>query len=118
MPDNDWKKVEIDNSWNYLDQGEGTEFVGIYLAKQEHVGENDSIIYNFERDGEMISVWGSTVLDIRMKNIKIGEEVKIVYKGKAESQKRKGKTYHDFDVYHRMPAMKKVENVESKDIPF
>lgn len=112
----EWKKVEVGNSWNYQEAGKGAEFVGLYVGKEEHVGENDSNVYSFEiGGGEMMNVWGSTLLDIRFKNLKVGEEVKIVYLGLAPSEKRKGKSYHNFEVYHRMPEFKEVEE-ESKDI--
>lgn len=117
---NDWKKVDVGNTWNYKELGKGAEFQGIYLSKEEHVGENDSNIYNFDVKGEVVSVWGNTLLDTRFKNLKFGEEVKIVYLGEEPSQKRKGKTYHNFDVYHREIPMSKVENeeVNPEDVPF
>lgn len=109
----EWKKVEVGNTWNYKEEGAGAEFIGIYLSRDEHVGENDSTVYNFKTaEGEIIGVWGTTLLDIRLKNLQIGEEVKIVYLGLAQSEKRKGKSYHNFEVYHRMPEFVKKEDVE------
>ena len=109
MTDETWKKVEMGNTWNYIEEGKGAEIIGVYISKEENVGENKSIIYTLEVNGETVSVWGSTVLDVRMKNIKAGEDVKIVYLGREPSQKRKDKTYHNFDVYHRPTPMSKVE---------
>lgn len=107
---NDWKKVELGNTWNYKELEKGAEFVGIYVSKDEHVGENDSNVYNFEvKGGEIRGVWGSTLLDTRFKNLKFGEEVKVVYLGLEKSEKRKGANYHNFDVYHRMAEFKSVE---------
>ena len=106
----DWKKVESGNTWNYLEEGDNSEFEGIYVSKEENVGENNSIVYTLQKDGNMVTVWGSTVLDIRMKSVQIGEEVKMVYKGKKPSEKRKGKFYNDFDVYHRVTPMEKVSD--------
>ena len=96
----EWKKIEIGNSWNFE---EAPELVGLYTGKEENLGENNSTLYTFEisDNNEVVSVWGSTVLDGRMKSIKVGEEVKIVYKGKKDSLKRKGKFFHDFEVFHR-----------------
>ena len=104
----DWKKVEVCNTWNYKEAGKGAEFIGIYQSREDHIGENDSTIYTFEVNGEFIGVWGNAVLDVRFKNLKFGEEVKIVYLGQEKSEKRKGKFYHNFEVYHRMPEMKQV----------
>ena len=115
---NDWKKVEMGDAWDYKNAKKGSEVIGLFVGKEENVGENNSIVYTLESpSGEMISIWGSTVLDLRLKNIKVGEEVRIVYLGQLESEKRKGKFYHNFDVYHREPIMEKVEEVNPEDIP-
>ena len=107
----DWKKIEVGNTWNYKEEGKDAEFVGVYVSKDEHVGENDSIVYNFKTaDGGIIGVWGSTVLDVRLKNLEVGEEVKIVYLGLEPSEKRKDKSYHNFEVYHRMPEFRKTSD--------
>lgn len=107
---NDWRKVELGEVWDYKQAKKGDEIVGLYIGKEENVGENKSTIYTFETsNNEIINVWGCTVLDTRFKNLKIGEEVRIVYLGQLESEKRKGKLYHNFDVYHREPVMNKVE---------
>jgi hypothetical protein len=114
----DWKKIEIGNTWNYKEVGKGAEIQGLFVSKEEHVGENDSNIYNLEiAGGDVVSVWGSTLLDIRLKNVKVGEEVKIVYLGAEPSEKRKGKTYHNFEVYHRMPEFKEIEGQGEIDVP-
>jgi len=105
---NDWKKIIPGDAWNYKEEGKGAEFVGTYLSKEENVGENNSMLYAFETEEGVKNVWGSTLLDTRLKNIKFGEEVKIVYLGQEPSQKRKGKTYHNFEVYHREIPMEKV----------
>src|SRR3990167_4226184 len=104
----DWKEVIPGNNWNYIEEGKDAEFIGLYRGKEEHVGENDIIVYTFEVKGDFVQVWGSTLLDIRLKNLQFGEEVKIIYLGKEPSKKRKGKFYHNFQVFHRMPEMKEV----------
>lgn len=95
----DWKKVEQAKTWIFTDK---PEMVGVYTGKEENIGENNSTVYNFETaDGENVSVWGSTVLDTRLKNVKEGQEVKIKFLGEVPSPNRKGKTYKNFEVYHR-----------------
>ena len=97
-----WKKVELGETWNLKEAKEGDEMIGVFTGKDENVGENNSTVYRIETiNGDIRSVWGSTVLDVRMKNVKEGKEVKIVYKGSKPSPTRKGKSYHDFDVWHR-----------------
>ena len=106
----DWKKVEVGDVWEFEEEG---TLVGVFVGKEEGVGENESILYEFElKDGSRVNVWGSTVLDTRLKNIVVGEEVKIVYMGMEKSKKRKNAEYKNFDVFHRLAPMKKVEDEE------
>lgn len=116
-----WEKIEQNPSWNYKNEAgdfslkAGDELEGIYIGFEENVGSNNSTIYNFRKEnGSKMSVWGSTVLETRFKNLVAGEEVKIVYKGKVESQKVSGRSYHNYEVFHR--PMEKVETVNVEDI--
>lgn len=104
----DWKKVEMGDTWN--PEKEGDEIVGLFVGKEENVGENNSNLYTLEAsdDNRSVSVWGTTVLDVRMKNVKVGEEVKIIFKGWKDSPTRKGKQYKDFEVYHREPVFEEA----------
>ena len=103
----DWKKVEVGDVWEFE---ENDTLVGVFVGKEEGVGENDSMLYEFElKDGSRVNVWGSTILDTRLKNIIIGEEVKIVYLGREKSKKRKNTEYKNFDVFHRSSPMEKIE---------
>lgn len=98
----DWKKVEQAEFWKPEKPNDSVE--GIFVEVATDVGPNNSKLYTLEQeDGERISIWGSTVLDTRMKNVQAGEEVKILYKGIGYSNTRKGATYKDFEVYHRKP---------------
>lgn len=99
-----WKKIEIlstDKMWN----GKGIDLQpeeilkGEFVDKAENLGDNNSTMYVIKNEvGQRVGVWGSTVLDIRMKNIEIGQSIRLVYKGKKASEKRKGSKYHDYEV--------------------
>ena len=105
----DWKKIEAGDAWDF---DKDDTLVGVFTGKEEGVGPNESMIYEFElKDGKRVSVWGTTLLDMRLKNVIVGEEVKIVYLGMAKSKQRKGAEYHNFDVFHRPSPMEKVEEV-------
>lgn len=57
---------------------------GEFLGQQDGVGPNESRLYNFRmEDGQIVSVWGGTVLDQRMDMMSPpkGSIVKIVYVG-------------------------------------
>jgi len=105
--DDNWELIGTPDTWDFKKEGKGAELVGTYIRKKEGVGENNSNIYTLKQDGGMVSFWGNKILNARMLDIVIGEDVKIVYKGTAKSEKS-GRTYHDFDVYHRPAPFKKV----------
>ena len=99
-----WKEITPGTVWNYKEEKKGATFIGVFIEKEENVGENSSNVYSFKtEDGEIRTIWGSTLLDIRFKNLEAGEEVKVEYLGKEQSEKRKGATYHNFRVFHRKP---------------
>ena len=114
----EWKKVEMSPVWNGKDEHdkfilkEGDSVEGTFLGVENNVGPNNSNLYSVNTDKGLLSVWGSTVLDIRLKNIKPGEEIKIVYLGLESSQKTKGRQYHNYDVFHRESEIPVVEEDE------
>ena len=104
-----FEKVEA-STWDYKEDGEGSETKGVYVGKEEGVGDYESVLYSIEDEtGKVVGVWGNDVLKTRFKNIKVGEEVIIRYLGLKESQQRKGASYHNFEVFHRVVPMAKVE---------
>ena len=98
MP-NDWEEVSSSQNpaWDYK---KNKEIQGIYKGMQTNVGPNNSNMYDLETDDGVIGVWGNAVLNTRMKNIELGEEVKIVYGGLLKSEKT-GRSYHSFNVFYR-----------------
>lgn len=97
----DWTKVEMSPSHDFEKE---KELEGVLTGVQTDVGPNASTLYEIEKkSGGNVAVWGSTVLDSRMKNVKIGEEVKIVSTGVAKEAKRGHNPAKLFEVYHREP---------------
>jgi len=75
--------------------------IGVYVARQENVGPNESTLYQIKKDsGEKVGVWGNSVLNDRFNMIQIGEKVKVIYTGKETSEKT-GRQYHNYQVYHK-----------------
>lgn len=70
--------------WTYVNDGDFVE--GIVLNKEDNVGENKSWLYSIETPEGVKSVWGSAVLDSRMAFVKIGDKIRITYKGLGESK--------------------------------
>lgn len=100
--DKGWEEALPGGTWK--PQEEGDEIVGTLVDVQSEVGVNGSMLYTLEnKDGERVNVWGSAVLDPRMRGVKLNSEVKIVYKGLGE--KKGGKQAPKlFQVFHRPPA--------------
>lgn len=94
----EWKKIEgVLEMWDFE---KNPNFEGIFVSKRENVGANNATIYEFEiDDGSMVGMWGNTILDTRLKNVKESEGVKIEYLGKTKSEKTK-REYRNYEVYH------------------
>lgn len=73
------------NNWTY--EKDGDSITGVLIKKESDVGENKSMLYSLEtKQGEFTSVWGSIILDQRMSLIKVGEKIRITYKGLGEKK--------------------------------
>lgn len=71
--------------WTYENDGDFIE--GVLVAKENEVGENKSWMYNIETsEGQVKNVWGSAILDSRMKFVNVGSKIKITYKGLGEAK--------------------------------
>lgn len=79
-----FKEVNPD-FWSYENEGDVIE--GTLVKVEDEVGMNKSKIYSLESEpGVFKSVWGSTILDQRMTLVKVGQRVRITYKGLSEKK--------------------------------
>jgi len=67
-------------------KNEDDELTGVLIKIQDEVGPQDSMLYTLEVEGKPVSVWGCAILDQRMIGIKVGDNIKIVYKGLGEAR--------------------------------
>jgi hypothetical protein len=106
----EWEKVEASPTWDFK---KDKELVGTFVEVETEVGPNVSNLYTFKKaDGELIAVWGNTILDMRFKNLELGDKVKIVYHGKAMSPTTK-REYHNFEVFKaKGDKVKTEESIE------
>ncbi|MCX6806894.1 MAG: hypothetical protein NT135_02120 [Candidatus Berkelbacteria bacterium] len=117
MTDKKWIKVEFEPAWNCNDNtgkfslSKGDELEGVFQYKEENVGPNASNLYTFRCGEKSVSVWGSTLLDARFKNLVEGTEVKIIYEGKVKSPKS-GRSYHNYTVYHTDAPKEEISVIE------
>ena len=98
-----YKSVDMrtDRSWPEKDKDltEGDSIEGVLMSVKEDVGVNHSNVYVLRTpEGELVGVWGSTVLDARMSVVRPGQTVAIEYLGKKAKKDGKGKPYKDFFV--------------------
>lgn len=70
--------------WKYENEDDFIE--GVVINKEDDVGENKSWLYSLETSEGVKSVWGSAILDSRMAFVKIGDKVKITYRGLGEAK--------------------------------
>jgi|WetSurMetagenome_2_1015567.scaffolds.fasta_scaffold203885_4 hypothetical protein len=89
----EWKKIEP-KFWK--PEKVDDEVSGVLVGKEENVGKFKSMVYHIERNGEQFNLFGSTVIDDKLKYTKLGDLVRIVFKGK---KKGKNAEYDDFEVY-------------------
>ena len=75
------------STWTYAKDGDFIE--GILIRVQEGVGINKSMLYSIEMPEGVKNVWGATILDERMALVKVGDKIKITYKGTAVAKKGK-----------------------------
>jgi len=88
----------VNETWDFK---KNPQFKGVFVEVRQGIGQNNSNLYVFEgEDQKKYGIWGSAVLDVRLKNLVVGEEVVIIYAGTTKSEKT-GRTYKDFRVYHK-----------------
>lgn len=108
-----WEKDsgESYDAWEW-DTDDHKILTGLLVEKRENVGPNNSKMYIIERagtNGQRVAVWGNTLIDKRMSNKNIGQELGIVYKGKTKNPET-GRQYHDYDFYFKKGG--------ASDLPF
>ncbi|KKN40019.1 hypothetical protein LCGC14_0737900 [marine sediment metagenome] len=88
-----WKKL----TGPFIPEKKGDEISGKLIKVEEEVGTNLSMFYTLETEDSISGVWGSTVLDEKMKLFEVGNYVKIVFLGLKEGNRKEG--YKDFEVH-------------------
>lgn len=70
--------------WKFEKDGDFIE--GFLVDKKDDIGTNKSKMYSLETADGVKNVWGSAILDSRMTFVKIGDKIKITYKGLGEAK--------------------------------
>lgn len=92
-----YKEVGGGSSWNFE---KAKELEGEFVGTKTGQGDYNSNVHTIKEmtTGELVSVWGNTVLDNRFSKISTGTRVRIEYLGMKDSPNRAGKQYKDFQV--------------------
>ncbi len=111
-----WQEItpqqEEDKFWDFE---QNPELIGKYKGVKENVGKNESNLYTIEYKDEDYKIWGTAVLDTRLKGIEPDKTLYIKYLGKEKSNKT-GRNYKNFKVYH-IPNEESEQLEENLDIP-
>jgi hypothetical protein len=92
-----YKEVSQAPAWDFE---ENAVLEGEYLGKQSDVGENKSNLYKVKRaNGDVVAVWGSSVLDTKMGNVGEGQRVKIEFLGREKSKTKGHAAFKNFNVF-------------------
>lgn len=78
-----WKAIEP-AIWKPVDDGDVIEGV---LVHEEPKTDDLSARYSIENERGQVLVWGSAVLDDRMKYVNVGSKVRITFKGMTKNKK-------------------------------
>ena len=79
-----YKEINPD-VWKPEKDGDFVE--GVLIAVEKDVGENKSFLYTIEQSpSNYINIWGSTILDPRMRLALIGDKIRITFKGLGEKK--------------------------------
>jgi len=70
---------------------------GVYQGVKSNVGPNKSNVYTLMKHGELVGIWGTSVLDTQFVQIPVGHVVKLCYLGKVKNPAT-GRSYHGFRI--------------------
>lgn len=109
---------EVGDHWEemFIFDKDHLEIEGTFLGTAPHIGENDSNVHILNSKGIRTGIWGSSLLDTRMKGVEEGDYIMIRYIG-MPTAKKSGRAYKDFKVF-RKQGTQSPSPVDSDDIPF
>jgi hypothetical protein len=97
------------NIWKPINIGDSVE--GILVGVDQTVGRNESNIYSLETpEGLKWKVWGTAIIDDRMKYIKVGDKIKITYEGSTVN--KAGQPLKLYKVFKDTPDKVEFQNIK------
>jgi hypothetical protein len=95
--DEEEKKEKV-NMWDPSAAGESIQ--GIYIDKEEDVGQYKSNMYTLKTSDGEVKFWGSTVLDNLMEKVPFSSEVRVTFQGTQPSKSGRN-PWKDYRVEYR-----------------
>ena len=90
-------KKWVEEQYPNWEKKKGAVIEGAVHEKRTNIGPNDSNLYVIDQGkGELVSIWGDTLMDAFFRNMTKGTVIKITYKGKTTSEKT-GRSFHDYE---------------------
>lgn len=86
----------------FWDEENETSILGVYIGTEEKTGDLSTKHFLEVKGRGIVIVWGSTVLDERLKFVSIGSVIKVTYKGKEKT-----KSNRDVKIYKVEVAVRK-----------
>lgn len=96
MSESEWTEIRGGDEFKFENEGDSVE--GELVNVRSDVGENKSMMYDIKTENGLKAIWGSKILDEKMRVVKLGQKVKIVFKGK-EKAKTGGREYLVYEVF-------------------
>lgn len=93
----EWKKVE-DEIFRFENEG---DMIDGTLKSVEDSATYQNKVYKILKGEKTYVVFGTTVLDSQMKSVDVGKEVKIMFTGEKESEKKGHNPIKLFEVFVR-----------------
>ena len=94
----EWKKTE---SQIFKFEKEGDTIEGILLSKEQGKTYGNDVYKIKLENGDIKTVFSTTVMASEMSCVKVGQSVKIVYTGEKENSKTGQEPIKQFDVYFK-----------------
>lgn len=114
----EWKSHSTSNFGESWDFEKNKVLQGIYVDHRSNVGKNHQEAYEIEVKGTKVTAWGSKMLNDGMTDVKIGEEVRIEFKGMGSSPNAI-KDFKIFDVKSRtVEKTDLIEETKEDEMPF
>ncbi len=87
----------------------GAQVMGLYLEKKEDIGSNNSCIYLLQlADGKKVNIWGTMVIDDRMKLVPIGYQVRFTFNGYKKAKESGRQPWADIMIEYAKPMMQEA----------